>query len=174
MVDLNPVSSTILVGTFLLLSLGTFVVFLLLALGLNRLNTKLEELTARVDPLLAKTDQILTVTNDKITSLGDKAEGILAQGEEVAENVHHKVDRTATAVQRTIHAPIIGINSLAAGVTRGVETFGQLQRGRNGTSLPRRPSTLITDAFVTEETRHEKNGQGAAEPLPTLAGREKQ
>jgi len=38
----------------------------------------------------------------------------LTQGEEVATVVHERVDRTTAVMQRTVNAPLIGINSLAA------------------------------------------------------------
>jgi uncharacterized protein YoxC len=127
-VALNPVASAFLVAGYLVTSLLMAGAFLVIALGLGRLNAKLDDLIAKLDPVLSKTDQILSTTNDKLASIGDKAEEILVQGEGVAETVHSKVDKTATAVQRTIHAPIIGLNSFAAGVSRGVETFGRLQK----------------------------------------------
>jgi uncharacterized protein YoxC len=116
-VDLNPVASAFLVAGYLVTSLLMAGAFLVIALGLGRLNAKLDDLIAKLDPVLSKTDQILSTTNDKLASIGDKAEEILVQGEGVAETVHSKVDKTATAVQRTIHAPIIGLNSFAAGVS---------------------------------------------------------
>lgn len=126
--ELNPAASWLLVIGYVVCAVTTTVLLGGLVYALSKLTAKLEELIAKADPLLAKADAALTVTNEKITSIGDRAEGILAQGEETAESVHHKVDRTATAVQRTIHAPIIGLNSLAAGVSRGVRTFSRLQR----------------------------------------------
>lgn len=126
--ELNPVASWVLVIGYIVCAVTTTVLLGGLVYALSKLTAKLEELLAKAEPLLAKADEALTVTNEKITAIGDKAEGILAQGEETAESVHHKVDRTATAVQRTIHAPIIGLNSLAAGVSRGVQTFSRLQR----------------------------------------------
>lgn len=126
--DLNPAASWVLVIGYVVCAVATTVFLGGLTYALSKLTTKLEELIVRAEPLLTKADEALTLTNEKITSIGDRAEGILAQGEETAENVHHKVDRTAAAVQRTIHAPIIGLNSFAAGVSRGMRTFSRLQR----------------------------------------------
>lgn len=162
-VELNPVASWFLVIGFIVFALVTAGALVGLALALRTLNTKLEDLIGRAEPLLIKADDLLTLTNTKLASIGDKAEGILAQGEETAENVHHRVDKTATAVQRTIHAPIIGLNSLAAGISRGVATFGNLQRGV--------PSSGSTDAHDDVRT---SNGRVSTETgsAAALAGKE--
>jgi hypothetical protein len=164
-VQLSETASWLLVIGYVFCSLVTAGALFGMWMALRALNAKLEDLVAKADPLLAKTDEILTVTHDKIASIGDKAEEILAQGEETAESVHHKVDKTATAVQRTIHAPIIGVNSLAAGISRGVETFGKLQKQPiNAAAGP------VNDA--SEGELHTSNGHGPAEKVPTLAGKE--
>lgn len=161
---LNGWAATALVIGYIGFALITAAALAGIAYALTKLNARLEELIGKADPLLAKTDQILTVTNEKVASLGDRAEGILTQGEETAESVHHKVDKTATAVQRTIHAPIIGLNSLAAGVSRGVETFGKLQRGV--------VSGAATPAGVRKAVSTTESGQGSADRVPVLAGKE--
>jgi len=155
-VTLNPAASWVLVIGYIVFALVSAVLLLGIAFALRTLNAKLNDLLAKADPLLAKADDLLTIANEKVTSIGDKAEGILAQGEETAESVHEKVDKTAAAVQRTLHAPIININSLAAGVTRGVETFTQLQR----------------NTALKASHSERSNGQQAAEAVPTLAGKE--
>lgn len=126
--ELHPVTSTILIILVIVQALVLTVVFGLIGFGFKKLSDKIEQLTPKIEPVLDKVDQALATTNDKLTTIGDKTEGIIAQGEEVAGNVHDKVDKTATVVQKTVHAPIIALNSFAAGVSRGVETFGKLQR----------------------------------------------
>lgn len=165
---LHPVASTILVIGYILLSLCTAAALGLLAFGISKLNAKLEELTAKVNPLLTRADDMLTLTNDKLASIGDRAEEVLARGEETAESVHQKVDKTATAVQRTIHAPIISLNSLAAGVTRGMETFGKLQRSSDGDGAQGRAAT----AYPVENGAATTNGRGASDGIPSPTGKE--
>lgn len=124
--SLNPIASTIIVVmyfVFMALAVGAFV---MMAFALKVLNTKLEEVLVKVDPAFSKVDHILAVVDEKVSTIGSKAEGILSQGEDVAETVHDKVDKTAVTVQRSIQAPLIGINSLAAGLSQGVKTFGKL------------------------------------------------
>lgn len=158
---LNPVASTI-ITLFAILSMLVFIGAMAgIALALNKVNAKLEELTVKIDPLLTKADQILTVTNEKITSIGDKTEGILQQGEEVAETVHEKVDRTATSVQRVVHAPIIRLNSLAAGLTRGMETFGRLQQ-RQETGFAAAATLPSDNPPITTVHTDGRNGQEEA------------
>lgn len=158
---LNAIASTALVIGYIFCALVTAIALGAIAFALTKLNGKIEELTAKLDPLLTKVDDTLSMVNDKVASIGDKAEGILAQGEETAESVHHKVDMTATAVQRTIHAPIIGINSLMAGVSRGVETFGKLQR-----------TAPEAGADGAEAQAQGNNGHRRAESVAALAGKE--
>jgi len=164
-VQLNAIASWLLVIGYLIGGLIVASALVMMALALQKLNAKLDEVVSKIDPHLTKADEILTITNDKIASIGDKAEEILAQGEETAENVHHKVDQTATVVQRTIHAPIISLNSLAAGVSRGMETFGRLQRG--ATDGATTPATGVQGGEP-----HTKNGHSTAEQVPALAGKE--
>jgi len=168
-VQLSEAASWLLVIGYIILSLGTAALLGAVAFGLSKLNAKLEDLSAKAEPLLAKTDHILTLTNDKITSIGDKAEGILTQGEETAESVHEKVDKTATAVQRTVYAPIIGLNSFAAGVSRGVETFGRLQRHETNGAAGREPHRPQAKAKMYNSA---SNGQEAVEARPIPAGKE--
>jgi uncharacterized protein YoxC len=127
-VQLNPVASTVLVIFYLVTSVALVAILGFFVYALAKLNAKLESLESRIDPLLVKTEEILTLTNDKIVTFGERTEGILTHGEAVAEEVHDKVERTATTVQRTINAPIIGLNSVAAGLVRGLYTFSHLQK----------------------------------------------
>ena len=183
--ELNPIASWVLVIFFLVSALVGLIALLALAKALQMLNAKLEDLTSKVDPLLQKADQILTITNEKIVSIGDKTEGILIQGEETAENVHEKVDRTAVAVQRTVYAPIIGLNSFAAGVSRGVRTFGRLQRHQMDAppapaarpALEKESHPAADDGISSSSSSsntgeiQQDNGRGPAEPVAIPAGK---
>ncbi len=126
--QLNGAASSILVGWFVVLSLFVLAALGAMAFVLWKINAKIEQLTPKVEPFLDKVDQVLTTANDRLTAIGDRAEHLVAQGEETAANVHDKVDKTATVVQRTIHAPFIVLNSFAAGLSRSVETFSNLQQ----------------------------------------------
>lgn len=126
--QLNPVASTVMVIFYLVTSVVLVAILGFLLYSLVKLNEKLGLLEAKVEPLLVKAEEILTLTNSKIVSLGEHTEGILTHGEAVAEDVHEKVERTAVNVQRTINAPIIGLNSAAAGLAQGLQTFRRLQR----------------------------------------------
>ena len=126
--QLNGVASSILVGWFVVLSLLVLAAIGGMAFVLWKINAKIEQLTPKVEPFLDKVDQAFTTANDKLTAIGDRAEHIVAQGEETAANVHDKVEKSATVVQRTVHAPLIVLNSFAAGVSRSVKTFSNLQQ----------------------------------------------
>jgi hypothetical protein len=136
-VELHPVISTILIVFIIVQALFLTAIFGLIGFGFKKLNDRIEQLMPKIDSILGKADQTFSMTNEKLTVIGDKAEHIVTQGEAVAENVHTKVDQTAVAVQRTVHRPLITLNALAAGVSRGVKTFNDLQNddatnARNG------------------------------------------
>lgn len=113
---------------FLVTSISLAAILAFFLYSLNKLNAQLQSLEAKVDPLLIKAEGIFTLANEKIITLGERTEGILTHGEAVAEEVHDKIDRTATGVQRTVNAPIIGLNSIAVGLVQGLQTFRLLQQ----------------------------------------------
>ncbi|HVK06236.1 MAG TPA: DUF948 domain-containing protein [Armatimonadaceae bacterium] len=133
--QLNPVASTVVVAFFLVLSVILVGLLAALIIIMARLNAKLEEVTTRVDPLLNRVETLMVEANDRLNTIGDKAEVILTQGEAVATTVHDRVDRTATAVTRTVNAPLIGINSIAAGLSAGWEAFTHSSRRRADSRL---------------------------------------
>jgi len=172
-VELHPIANWILVFFFVFSSFISSIALLALLFALRKLITKIEELTPKVNPIIDKVDQALTTANNKLTSLGDKAEHIIMQGEEVADNIHQKVDRTATVVQRTVHAPIITLNSLAAGFSRGVITFGQLQRREESSTnrdAPIRPGLEIAAPHNKDNKEATNTGQGILKTLHVPAG----
>ncbi len=128
--QLNGVASSILVGWFVILSFVVIGILGGMAFVLWKLNAKIEQITPRFEPLLDQVDQALTAANVKLSAIGDRTEHIVAQGEEVAINVHNKVDKTATTVQRAVYVPIIILNSFAVGLSRGFEMFANLSKNR--------------------------------------------
>lgn len=126
--SLNGVASGVLVGVFIFESLIVLAALCAMAFVIWKLNQKIDQLTPKVEPILDKVDQALSSANEKLAAIGDRTEHIVAQGEQVAVNVHEKVDKTAVTVQRAVNAPLITLNSLAAGVSRGVATFRHLQQ----------------------------------------------
>ncbi len=178
--QLNPISSGVLVGFFIFISLALFVILCAMAFLLLKMNSLLEEYRARLDPLLEKADTVLSLTTDKVTTIGGKAEVILSQAEEVAGTVHEKVDRTTTAVQRTIHAPLIGINSLAAGLTHGIAAFSRLQQreplrdinvNNSNISAPQQSATVQGAGEGTADSISQQNTQ-VPTALPARVGKE--
>jgi len=83
-----------------------------------------------------------------VDRIGGKAEMILTQGEEVATVVHERVDRTTAVMQRTINAPLIGVNSLAAGMTRAWATFAALQNSAGNRTQASKPQNPIAPVPV--------------------------
>lgn len=115
-----------------------------------KLNALLEKYESKIDPLLEKADAVLTTTSEKVSSIGTKAEVILTQGEELTEMVHSRVDTTTLAVHRTVFTPLIGVNSLIAGVRRGAETFAKRQQKTMTDILP--PSSVPSAQTPIQET----------------------
>jgi predicted PurR-regulated permease PerM len=130
-IQLSPIATTFLVVGYVVFSLLTLGALGALAWGVFRLNTELEKLHAKADPLLGKTDEILGLVSEKVTTIGTSAENILLQSEAMTGNLTAKVDQTASAVQKTVHAPLISINALLAGVQHGATVFRQGSKQRN-------------------------------------------
>jgi len=125
---LGPWASTALVIFYILSSVVLLSLIAAVGYLVWRLNTILERYEGKIEPVLNKADAVLTLIGEKTDSIGGKAEHLLSQGEEMAGSVHEKVDQTATIVQRTVNAPIIGINSFATAVTEGLTMFTRLQK----------------------------------------------
>lgn len=179
-VQLSPIASTALVVFYILGSLTLTVVLGGIAFLLYKVNHLLEEYRTKIDPALDKVNQVLEITARRVDSIGGKAERILMQGEEITENVHHRVERTASSVQRTVNAPLIGVNSLAAGLGRGLATFARLQnREKRPAELPvittiAPPIAQSVVASVPDEPvridKQQKNKQNETERIPVGAG----
>lgn len=127
MPQLDPFTSGFLIVFYVIASLVLVGLVGFAAWAIWKLHTLLEKYEARINPVIDKADQVLNLISEKVDTIGGKAESILTQGEEMAESVHEKVDRTATTVQRTINAPIIKANSWAAALKQGFSTFTRLQ-----------------------------------------------
>ena len=148
LIQLSPIASTFLIVGYIVFSLLTLGALSGLAWGVFRLNTELEKLNAKADPLLGKTDEILGLVSEKVTTIGASAENILVQGEAMTGSLSAKVDETASAVQKTVHAPLIGLNALIVGVQHGARVF---QRGmKKRPRLQKLPATL-QGRFVSEK-----------------------
>lgn len=172
-VELNPIASTILVVFFILASLLLVGLIGAVAFLVWKLNSILERYEEKIEPVLEKADSVLTLIGEKTDSIGGKAEILLTQGEEMAENVHDKVDRTATAVQQTINAPIIRANSLAAAVTEGWATFRRLQArtARNGNSHSNGASGFAEMRELTLEAANPNvQGEGSNREISVVSG----
>lgn len=171
--QLNGVASSILVVWFVILSLVVLGVLGGMAFVLWKVNAKIDQLTPKVEPLLDKVDQALTAANDRLSAIGDRTEHIVAQGEEVAVNVHNKVDRTATAVQRTVHAPIIMLNALAAGVSHGFGMFTNLQQKRSKWQQEFVGVKRMNNGVRRSSSSHVvNNGRSVAEHVTASTGKE--
>jgi uncharacterized protein YoxC len=127
-VQLSPLASTFLVAFYVLTSLILVILLGAVVLLVLKLNTLLVKYEQKIDPLLDKADRVLTTTTEKVNIIGTKAEEILNQGEELTEMVHSRVDTTTYAVQRTVFTPLIGVNSLLAGIRSGARTFATRQQ----------------------------------------------
>lgn len=162
--QLNAAASTVLVISYLVASVVLIVLLGALIYLLARTNQLLNQIASRVDPTLEKADEVLAVVADRVSVIGERTEGLLTQGEAVVETVHDRVDRTTSAVQRTINAPLIGVNSLAAGLSRGLHTFSRLQeqqRRRTGIA-PTALTTAVPERTTAAYEAYEENAPQAA------------
>ncbi|MDX1932053.1 MAG: hypothetical protein SFU56_05565 [Capsulimonadales bacterium] len=177
---LGPVASTFLVVFYILTSLILVILLVAAVYLVLRLNALLEKYEQKIDPLLQKADTVLTLTTEKVSSIGTKAEEILTQGEELTEMVHSRVDTTTYAVRRTVFTPLIGLNSVLAGLRRGAETFTRRQqetitqsvRTENPVPVPEiRPMVGQTPNLNGSETVMRAEDNGAESRQITLSSR---
>lgn len=178
MLQLNAAASTAIVISYVIFSLVLTVILAGIVVALTRLNAKLNEITTRVEPLLEKTESILALTNEKIATVGESTENILRQGEAAATTVNDKVGQTAVTVQRTVNAPIISLNSIAAGLSEGFSTFTRLQtrgssrqsgsRSTAATGVPAAVATGAIPARTEERTLPQQQKSLPGEESPTL------
>jgi hypothetical protein len=152
-IQLTPIASTFLIVGYIVFSLLTLGVLVGLTWGVFRLNRELEKLNAKADPLLGKTDEILGLVSEKVMTLGASAESILIQSEAMTGNVSARVDQTASAVQKTVHAPLISINAFLAGVQHGANVFrqGGKKERKNILRAPRIAATLDGNTLSEKE-----------------------
>jgi|GEM_PF-5653511 hypothetical protein len=147
MVQLSPLASTILISFFLL----STVILLALIAGIGllvwKLNHVLERYEERIGPVLDRVDNALLLVTEKTESIGEKTEVLLEQTVETAGSVHQRIDKTAHAIQQTIHAPIININSVATAFAEGFATFRSLQRASQRKSPSLSP---VTDSHLSD------------------------
>lgn len=126
-VQLSGPASTALVIFFAVASFTLVGLLAAVAYLIWKLNLTIEGYRSQLDPLLSKVEATLALTTEKVNSIGDKTERILVQGEATATVVQQRVDTTTAVLQKTVNAPVIGLNSLLSGVTQGWQTFRQLQ-----------------------------------------------
>jgi hypothetical protein len=123
------------------------------------MRSEIERRETQISSLLERAEQILIAAAAMVETVGESTERILSQGEHAAERVNETVDRTTTIVQRTVYRPLISVNSVAAGLTRGILTFTNLQR-----TIPGQAS-MPPDAIPT--IRHSGCAEVGVEALPT-------
>ena len=124
---LNPISTAVLVVFYVVCAILLVGLIGGLLFALVKLNTLLTVYQQQVENVLTKADRVLTLANEKLLAVGDKTEDILTTGRTMTAQVSDRVDKTAAIVQKTVSAPFIGINSVAAGLKRAVTTFGELR-----------------------------------------------
>jgi hypothetical protein len=165
-VQLNPVASLVLASFYLVTSIALVVILGLCLHLIQKLYAKMELLESKIEPSLVKAEEILTITNNKIVSLGERSEGILTHGEAIAEDVHVKIEKTATHVHRTVNVPIIRLNSVAAGLAHGLQTFSLLQRKHREKSSGTKAAPGMTVQTSPDELH---SGGITASPVGSMA-----
>lgn len=141
--NLNVVSSNLLIAWYLGLSLVLTIAVVGLTVALHRLNERLEALTSQLEPTLQKADQALALANEKLVTLTSATESVLAHTDAVAATVEAKTETTTRLVQKTIHAPFIGVNALVAGVLVGAKTLAANGRQQGA----RRPPDVLQSSL---------------------------
>ncbi len=132
-IQFGPFASFCLVFFVTLLSIVTVGLFVVLAIALTKMQQQVTKLTDKLEPIIVKASATLDTMQRITTNVGEKADVILTRGEELTENLSHKVENTADVVQETVTTPLINLSSLLAGVSRGFSVWGAMQGfGKNG------------------------------------------
>lgn len=126
---LNDAASWIIVVFGAVFALTTVGLLSVLAFALKKLTSVLENLTAKAEPVIVKASDTLESVQRVTLSVGEKADTILARGETLTENVAGKVEKTSSAVQNAVTAPLINLSSLIAGVSKGISTWSHAATG---------------------------------------------
>jgi hypothetical protein len=159
----------VIVGWYLLASVVLAGLVFALLQTLRALKAQIDQKEAQITALLAQVEQLLSATTTRIEAISERTEGILTQGEATAETVHDRIDRTSTAVQRTVFMPLIGINSLAAGVSRGFQTFSRLQQSgsRSSQAVTAGPPAVVS---LSQDEKMTFDSIAAASAAGTVPG----
>lgn len=131
-VTFNPWASLALivfVVVFASIAVGALVV---VAIALNKLQQQVDKLTGKMEPVIVKASNTLDTVQRVTVNVGEKADTILTRGETLTENVSHKVETTATVVENAVTKPLIGLSSLIAGVSKGVDVYTHRSANGNG------------------------------------------
>jgi hypothetical protein len=127
-VALSATASNLIVIWYLVASILNIVALGLLAWGLVRLHTVLNQLSGRVEPLLNKTDTVLAQASEQIEKVGVSAGNILAHGESITSTLEEQTRKTSVQVSRVVYRPFIGINALLSAISEGTKTYKTLQK----------------------------------------------
>jgi len=130
---MSGAASWCLIAIVLLFAFVTVALLAALAMAVIKINHKLEKLTNTLEPIAVKASDTLESVQRVTSSVGEKADQILTRGVALTENVSTNVERTASAVQKTVTTPLIKLSSVIAGVSKSVSVYATSGRS-NGTS----------------------------------------
>lgn len=137
-IQFGPFASFCLVFFVTIFALTTVGLFAVLAIALTKMQQQVTKLTDKLEPVIGKVSTTLDTVQRITTNVGEKADTILTRGEELTENLSHKVENTADVVQETVTTPLINLSSLLAGISRGFSVWGAMQGiGKNGSASPK-------------------------------------
>ena len=131
---LHPAAETALVVFVVIFAFLTVGILLGVLFTLLKLTAKLDDFTTKAEPAIAKATDTLDTVQRVTMSVGERADKILSRGEALTDSVSTNVEKTATVVQQTITTPLINVSSWLAGLSKGVSSFGDSLRGKNGHS----------------------------------------
>jgi predicted PurR-regulated permease PerM len=123
----------------LILAIGTLLcvgILAAIAIGITKLNQKIEKITDMAEPVVNKASDTLDTVQRVTTNVGEKADVILTRGVELTDKVSGNVEKTATVVQQTVTTPLIKLSSVIAGVSKSLSVYAGNSRanGHNNSS----------------------------------------
>lgn len=118
-----------------------------------------EAMREHLDPVIAKTNAVLITLGDMAQTVQGKTEHIAERTAETTDVVSDRVEKASGLLQQAFAAPIIGGAAMAAGISKGVETWRRRRAQRHQQEAPAAPTTTepFSAVIVTPPGEREEN-----------------
>ena len=117
-------------------AISVLVIALALTVGLAAAIVVIRKTIGRLleaaDPAIRRAEAALTTVGGIAETVRVRTDEISQAVEETVEDVSHKVKKTTSVIEDAVTPPLIGVASMLAGVSRGLQVWNELsKRGGN-------------------------------------------